>query len=126
MQQLYSNAELMCTISEQAEANYQWSRDRSRLPLRKENVCIDKEKFCANINALTQSREEKSTGNCLAYGILCIGKKIVLPKLAYNSRKKKCTTSGKQTGSENVILHISGFGALHKNKNKLLVPFAQA
>jgi len=30
MQQHYSNAELMCTISEQAEANHQWSRDRNR------------------------------------------------------------------------------------------------
>lgn len=89
MQQRYSNAEPTCTISEQVEASRQWSTDRSHYPLRKENVCIDKEKFCANINALAQSREEKSTGNCVSYGILCIGKKNVLPKLAYNSKKKK-------------------------------------
>lgn len=91
-----------------------------------EKVCIDKEKFCANINALAQSREEKLTGNCLTYGIFCIGKKIVLPKLAYSSKKEKFTTSGKQTDSENITLHISGFDALYKSKNKLLVPFADA
>lgn len=59
-------------------------------------------------------------------GFFCIGKKIVLPKLAYSSKKEKFTTSGKQTDSENITLHISGFDALYKSKNKLLVPFADA
>lgn len=91
-----------------------------------EKVCIDKEKNCLNINPLAKSREEKSTGNCLTYGIFCIGKKIVLPKLACSSKKETIHHTGKQTDSENITSPISGFDALHKSKNKLLVLFAEA
>lgn len=126
MQQRYSNAEPICTISEQVEASRQWSTDRSHYPLRKENVCIDKEKFCANINALHKAEKKNLLVIVSLMGFFALARKMSCQSLLTIAKRKKPSTSGKETDSENVILHISGFDALHKTKNKLLVPFAQA